>query len=162
MIASLITALYLMGAISAHNAATFLYITGVLLIIAEIGFTVFGILAFNGLLALFVGYAIQTGDTQFLGFDIDWSLLFGVAFIELSVVVVSAMVVLHYRKRKLSTGLESMVGDSAEIVEWKGQQGSVRVQGEIWKARAEQPLSLKKNEKVQVSAVDGLTLIITA
>ena len=162
MIASLITALYLLGAMSAAHAATFLYICGALLILGELAFTLFGILAFNGLLALMVGYTIQTGNNVIFGLNVDWSLLFGIAFIEMFIIALSVFIVLKYHGRKSVIGGVDMEGETAEIVEWDGKKGLVRIQGEIWKAESQQALDLSANDKVMVSAVDKLTLTITA
>ena len=86
MIASIILALYLLGVITAKNAYIFLYATGVMLIIGEFFVGSFGIIAFNGLIALFVASAIQTDEIMLFGLPVDWSLLFGIAFVEAAVI----------------------------------------------------------------------------
>ena len=161
MIASLITALYLLGFVSTTNASSFLYICGALMIIGELAFTVMGVLAFNGLLAIFVGYSIQAGTNEIMGFPIDWSLLFGIAFIELAVIAVSVFVILKFRNKISSVGVETMVGEEAVVVEWSDLKGRVRVQGEVWKASSESPLELSEGDTVTVQAVEGLNIKIS-
>ncbi len=160
MIASLILALHLLGFMSASSASTFLYITGALLIISEFFVASFGIIALNGLLALFVAYSMQTGDNTVLGVPIDWSLLFGIAFIELAIIVFAVMIIQRIRKKKVTTGIEGMIGQKAVVIEWKGQKGRVRIQGEIWAAKSEKELELSKDEEVSVISVEDLVLTI--
>lgn len=160
MIASIITALYLMGIVGGPQAVIFLVVCGVLLLAAEIAVTSFGVLALNGILALFVGYSIHNGADTVLGLPLDWSLLFGIAFVELVFLVISIFIILHYRGKKATTGVESMIGEKAHVVEWDGQKGTIRIQGENWKAQSEKPLELSKDEKVTVTAVNDLTLTI--
>ncbi len=160
MIASIITALYLSGVITAASAANFLYISGVMLIVAEIALGVFGMVAFNGFLAIFVGYMIQTGDNLFLGIPLDWGLVFGIAFVEFALLAVSVGIILHHRRIKLTTGAESMVGHKAAVIAWRGKKGTVLIQGEIWAAQSDDEMELSKDEEVTVREVQGLTVKI--
>ncbi|MCD8520181.1 MAG: hypothetical protein LRY36_01330 [Alphaproteobacteria bacterium] len=159
MIATLILFLHLLGYIPADEAINFLYICGALLLIGEIFVTSMGMLAVNGAIALFIAYALQTGDHSVLGLTIDWSFLFGVAALEIILLVIAVMIYLHYRKKKVTTGTESMVGDSAEVIEWKDGKGRVTAQGEPWKAVGDEPL--KKGDRVKILAVEGLVLKVT-
>lgn len=157
MIASIILALYLLGVVPAESATTFLYVTGGLLIAAEF-LLVGGIFAFNGILALLVGYTIASGTHALFGISLGWGLFFGIAFVEFAILVAAVFLVMRYRSHKVSTGLESMIGQKAVVIEWKGQSGRVRIQGEIWKAESEKEMDLKKDEKVTVASVDDLIL----
>ncbi|MCK5374733.1 MAG: hypothetical protein KAJ40_05570 [Alphaproteobacteria bacterium] len=161
MIASIIVFLYLTGAIDANSAIASLYITGALLIIAEIGVVSFGLIALNGIIALYAAYAIQSGNDLIFGLPIGWHLLFGMVFVELSTVFCIIAVHLHLRKQKVVSGTESMINDNATIIEWDGQKGSVRYDGEIWKAMSEEPLTVKPDDKVTIKAVNKLELVIT-
>lgn len=159
MIASVILGLYLLGIISAESAVPFLFVSGVLLIVAEF-FLVGGIFAFNGVIALLIGYAIRSGTDEMFGLPLDWSLFFGIAFTEFAILLIAAYILLQYRKNKISTGPESMIGQKATVIEWNGQSGRVRIQGEIWQAASEKEMNLKKDEKVTVESVNDLTLRI--
>lgn len=160
MIATLILLLHLAGVIPAGEAINFLYISGVLMLIAEVFVTSLGMLALNGCIAIFIAYALQTGDNAILGVPLDWPFLFGVATLELVLIGVTAALYLHYRHKKVTTGTESMVGETGEVVEWHETKGRVRVQGEVWKAASETALSLNTEAKIRVKAVEGLVVII--
>lgn len=160
MIASIILALYLGAYIDPGEAATFLYVYGGLLIIAELAVVSYGLIAFNGLLALAVGYAIQTGSNQIFGLNIDWGFWFGVSFVEFLLVAAAIILIIRYRKIKTTTGAEAMVGQKARIINWNGKNGMVLADGENWKAVSNAAMELNKDDEVTVLAVEGLTLKI--
>ncbi len=162
MIASIITALFLLGTLSATTASNFLFISGVLLLIGEVAFGTFWMVGFNGVLALFVGYAIRTGDHTLLGLPIGWGVVFGIAFIEFALLASSAVLIVRHRRLKTTTGVEGMIGQKAVVIEWSGSKGQVRIHGESWQALSEQPMDLAADEKVTISAVDGLILKVKA
>ena len=162
MIASLVTTFYLLDFVPAGEAAAFLYIYGVLLLVAEIGVVSFGMLALNGALSIYVGYVIQTGNNTIFGVPLDWPLVFGIAFVEIAAIAICALVIIRHRRQKLTTGTESMIGHKAVVLEWQGTQGSVLIQGETWKAYSDKALELNKNSEVTVETVEGLKLKISA
>ena len=160
MIASIITALYLLNIIPAQSAYTFLYVCGLLLIAAEVVVTSYGLITLNALMAFAVGYAIQTGNNQLFGIELDWSVLFGLAFTEAFILGVVGVTIIRYRKLKATTGKETMIGKRAQIIRWDGQKGTALIEGETWKAISEAPMELDKDDEVTVQAVEGLTLKI--
>lgn len=161
MISSIIVLLFLIGVISTNSAVTSLYVAGALLIIAELGIVSFGMLAFNGIIALYAAYAIQSGNTFVFGIPVSWPILFGIALVEVSVILCIVTLHLRLRKQKVASGTESMIDDKATIIEWDGQKGNVRYDGEIWKATSEEPLTVKPDDKVIIKTVNKLELIIT-
>jgi membrane-bound serine protease (ClpP class) len=62
------------------------------------------------------------------------------------------------RRYRVSTGVEALLGESVEVVQACNPSGRVRVRGELWNARAPQPMQV--GEVGRVTAVDGLTLEI--
>ncbi|MEZ5919109.1 MAG: NfeD family protein [Alphaproteobacteria bacterium] len=161
MIASLILALHLLDFIPAGEAATFLFICGAALIVAEIALPS-GIAAFNGVLALLVGYALKAGPDSVFGLEVGWGVFFGIAFVEIFILIASVILILRHRRRKATTGAEGMIGQKAAIVEWDGKQGRVRIQGEIWKAESDTLLELAEGEKVTISSINDLVLRVSS
>ena len=53
-------------------------------------------------------------------------------------------------------GRESFVGRTAEIVDWDGERGRVRVEGSLW--NAEGPQGFAAGERVTVESVSGMTV----
>jgi membrane-bound serine protease (ClpP class) len=62
-------------------------------------------------------------------------------------------------KRKVTTGQKGLMGEVGVARTALRPEGLVFIQGEIWKAEADQPI--KKGEKVVVTAVELLTLKVT-
>jgi membrane protein implicated in regulation of membrane protease activity len=54
-------------------------------------------------------------------------------------------------RRSPSVGVEALIGREAVV----GEDGWVRVQGELWRQRGGEP-----GRRVRVRAVDGLTLVV--
>jgi len=158
MIASLILIFHLLGVMDAEAASNFLLLTGVLLLFSEFFVPSFGMITLNGVIALFVGYVLRTGDSVVWGIPIDWSLFFGVAVIELGLIAAIVVIYMRFRNRVATTGSESMVGEEAEVLEWSGKKGRVRAQSEIWNARGDE--NFQAGDTAIVEDVKQLKLFI--
>ena len=55
-------------------------------------------------------------------------------------------------------GAETMIGQTAEVVEPCGPVGQVRVRGELWEARCAAGAAV--GESVRITALEGLTLTV--
>ena len=60
------------------------------------------------------------------------------------------------RRYRVTTGVEGLVGERAEVVEALAPTGRVRVRGELWAARSAEPAIA--GQRVRITSVDGLTL----
>jgi membrane-bound serine protease (ClpP class) len=91
-----------------------------------------------------------------------WNVLIVVAAAILDLVETGVFVWWSRRRRRLgpaAVGVDALVGHSAVALSRLGPgaaAGQVRVLGEIWSARASEPVD--PGETVTVGAVDGLTL----
>jgi membrane-bound serine protease (ClpP class) len=90
-------------------------------------------------------------------------ILFGLPWGLVALVAALGLEVLEYlgwkrflRRYRLRTGPETLVGTMATVVEEIAPLGQVRMQGELWRARSEDPIA--EGEEVRITAVDGLTL----
>src|SRR4051812_48189553 len=59
------------------------------------------------------------------------------------------------RRRRSTVGVETLVGQTAVVA----TRTQVRVAGELWAARSDEPL--RAGEEVEATAVDGLTLEVS-
>ena len=62
------------------------------------------------------------------------------------------------RRYRVQTGAEAMIGKHAEVMEGAASAGRVRLEGEIWNARSEIPLT--RGQTVRITAIEGLTLVV--
>jgi membrane-bound serine protease (ClpP class) len=64
------------------------------------------------------------------------------------------------RRQKVQTGVENLVGATAEVTDPLDPSGQVRVLGELWEARSKS--ELPRGSRVRVVAVHGLALEVEA
>jgi membrane protein implicated in regulation of membrane protease activity len=64
------------------------------------------------------------------------------------------------RRYTVRTGAEGLVGARGEVIVRCAPLGRVRLRGEIWNARSEEPV--ERGAEVRVEAVDGLTLVVAS
>jgi len=64
------------------------------------------------------------------------------------------------KKKKAVTGPSGLIGEIAEVKEWRDSEGKVFVHGEIWWAECD--VTLKPGDKVVVKNVDRLTLKVAS
>jgi membrane-bound serine protease (ClpP class) len=55
-------------------------------------------------------------------------------------------------------GIETLIGELAEVVTRCVPLGQVRLQGEIWRARCDE--GAERGEHVRVTAIEELTLVV--
>ena len=58
--------------------------------------------------------------------------------------------------RRPASGPETMLDKEAEVIEWEGMKGRVKIYEEIWNAVSDE--EIKINDIVIITKVDGLTL----
>ena len=63
-------------------------------------------------------------------------------------------------RKKPVTGRRGMIGKSGRVIETIEPDGKVFVRGEIWNARSESGGAIEKDVDIEVSNVDGLTLVV--
>lgn len=130
-----------------------LIVCGFLMVFAELFVTSFGLLGVGGL-ALFTWGAsrIFNGDAMLIVFAID-----GAALLIMAII---GTVILRARNKPAITGVEGMVGQKAEVIDWAGHEGTVKIQGEFWQAKSQHGTVFHGGETVTVSGNDDLILTI--
>lgn len=153
----LLLGLYAFQVLPVSYAGLALLILGMALIVAEAFVPSFGILGISGVAAFTAG-AILLMDTDVPGFGISpW--LIGAFAASTGIVFVTALgMVLRGRGRPVVTGAEAVATGHGEVVSWRGEEGKVRLAGEIWHARG--AADLAPGTRVAVKSRDGLTLTV--
>jgi membrane-bound serine protease (ClpP class) len=154
---SLLLSLYAFQTLPTNYAGLALIFFGIALMIGEAFAPSFGSLGIGGVVAFVIG-SVMLLDTDVSGYRLSWALIGSFAVISAAYVIGVLTLVAKSRQRPIVSGPEHMIGDRAEVIDWDGDAGRVRVQGEIWKARATEPLS--KGRLVRVERIDGLTLVV--
>lgn len=156
---SLVMGLYALAVLPVSYAGVALLILGALLVLAEALVPSFGALGIGGAISLVLGATIliEPGSP---GLSVSWPVIAGLAVASIGLSLLIARLALLAHRHKVVTGAEQMLGASAEVLTWTGNQGYVLVGGERWKAIADGPIEAGRS--VEVTAIDGLTLTVAA
>ncbi len=154
---SLVIALYALAFIPINYAGAALVIVGIGLMVAEVHIGAFGALGVGGIAAFVIG-ALMMFPARTSGFALSGAVVTGAAVASAALIVLVLGALVHSRKKPVVTGAEALIGAKGEAVFWEGDEGRVRVHGEIWRARADAPL--KAGAPVRVVRRDGLMLVV--
>ncbi len=79
-----------------------------------------------------------------------------VAFELIEHVLLPLFWALKNRKKRSVSGADGMLGKVAKVKQWKQTEGQILVNGELWRAVSDVPLS--PGDRVLVQRMEGLTL----
>jgi membrane-bound serine protease (ClpP class) len=109
----------------------------------------------GGLIAFIVGSLILF-DTDIPGMNIGLPVIAAVATVGGLAIVAMAWLASRSLRRPVVTGVQTMVGENAEVLEAFSGQGRVRYGGEIWNARSSS--AVRAGQIVRITRVNGLML----
>lgn len=153
----LLLALYALQLLPVNYAGMGLIILGVALMIAEALSPSFGILGFGGVSAFVLGSIILI-DTELPGFGIDLGLIAGFAVSSAAFFIIILGLIINSRHQPVVSGKEQILGCIGIVEDDFTGSGMIRVHSESWRASCLQPLH--KNDKVRITAIDGLVLTV--
>lgn len=154
---SLLIALYALAFIPINYAGAALVVVGIGLMMAEVHIGAFGALGVGGIAAFVIG-ALMMFPARTPGFELSGAVVVVAAIVSAAIILGALGALVHSRTRPVVTGSEALIGAEGEAVFWEGEEGRVRVHGEIWRARAAAPL--KAGTPVKVVRRDGLVLLV--
>jgi membrane-bound serine protease (ClpP class) len=152
---SLLVALFAFQILSVNYAGLALVALGVGMIVAEFFFPTFGSLGLGGLIAFVVGSLILF-DTDIPGMNIGLPVIAGLATVGGLVIVAMTWVASRSLRRPVVTGVQTMVGANAEVLDTFTGKGKIRYGGEIWNALSSS--AVRAGQIVRITRVDGLTV----
>ena len=151
----LLLALYTFHILPINYAGLALIILGLTFLVAEAFVPSFGALGIGGIIA-FVAGSIILLDEETMRISL---VLIGSTALVSAVFILWLMTRLYaMRRKKVLTGADEMIGIIGQAMEDFAAEGRVWVHGESWQARSSVPV--KKGQKIQVTAKDGLLLKI--
>jgi len=134
-----------------------LIVLGMAFLVAEIFVPTSGALGIGGVLAFVIG-AVVLVDTDVPGYGIPLPLIVTLAVISALFVFMIVQMGARARGRPVVSGKETLLGASGEVLTDLTVEGWARIQGEIWHVRSTLPLA--QCQRVRVTGIDGLTLIV--
>jgi membrane-bound serine protease (ClpP class) len=154
---SLVVALYALALLPINYAGAALVLIGIGLMIAEAHIGALGAIGVGGVAAFVIG-ALMMFPSNVPGLALSGVVVTGAALGSAVLFLLALAALLRSRRRPVVTGGEALIGASGETVSWQGHEGRVRVQGEIWRARADAPLP--DGARIKVVSRDGLVLVV--
>lgn len=152
---SLLLALYAFQILPVNYAGLALLSLGIIFMLAEAFVPSFGALGFGGFIAFVIGSVILF-DEEGTGYAVSLPLILGLSMLSAGFFLFVVGAAIKARKRPVVSGQEEMLHTTGEVMEDFEGQGRVHIHGEVWSA--ESTLPLKRGNRVQVVAVDGLVL----
>jgi len=158
---SLILALIALSALPVNYGALGLLLLGIGLMVGEAFTPGIGVLGIGGVLAFAAGaYFLFEGAGSDIEVAVSLPLVVGTTLTTALLVFGVVAAALQARRRPPVMGGERLIGETGQVVDWQGDSGHVRTEGEIWAARSEAPL--KAGSTVRIVRRDGLTLYVEA
>ncbi|MGH9638253.1 MAG: NfeD family protein, partial [Candidatus Angelobacter sp.] len=152
-----VLALYAMHFLPVNFAGVLLILLALALFILEAKFTSHGVLAFGGIISMMLGamFLIRSPLTSG-GVSLGVALAVTLPFALITIFLMR--LVLRSRTWKMTTGREELIGEQGVTVSAlaAGQEGMIRVHGELWGAIS--PRAVAEGKVVRVRSVKGLKL----
>jgi membrane-bound serine protease (ClpP class) len=151
----LLLAGYALQMLPVNYAGLAFIILGIALIVAEAMVPSFGIFGFGGIVAFIIGSIILI-DTEFGAFQIGKPVIVATGLVSLGFIFVTISLAMKIRKKDVVTGIQTMIGMVGVSLDEIEVEGMVKIQGEIWRATSESPIS--QGDEIKVVDVSGLRL----
>ena len=154
----LLLSFYAMQTLPINPIGLALILAGIAFMIAEAFIASFGILGIGGTSAFVIG-SIMLMDTGIPGFDLDFGIIFALAIGSVLFLCLGLAGLLDMRNQHIVSGSEELLNSTGIVEADFSDNGWIHIHGEKWQAETDRPL--RKGEKVQVRAIDELTLFVT-
>ena len=154
---SLLVALFALSLLPINYAGAGLVLLGIGLMVAEAHIGSFGAIGVGGIVAFVIG-AIMMFPSGAPGFTLSLAVVAAAVVVSAAFSCWCSPCCCDRGRRPVVTGKEALLGAKGETVTWRGREGRVRVKGEIWRARADDPL--QPGTRVKVVGREGLVLIV--
>jgi membrane-bound serine protease (ClpP class) len=155
---SIILAFFAFQSLPINYAGLLLILFGIVLLIAEIKVTSYGVLAIGGIVSMALG-SLMLYDATEIDFRISWSVVMPTVGLTAAVFLGVLAFGVRALRRQPSLGAEGLVGAKGVARERLAPEGLVLVQGELWRAVA-QGTPVESGEAVRVVSLNGLTLTV--
>lgn len=155
---SLILAFYAFQTLPINYAGLLLILLAIILFIAEVKVTSYGILAIGGIVSMILGsIMLIRSPAPFMRISLNAILLTTAATAAFFGFVVT--MALKAQRQRTTTGAEGLIGQIGTVRTPLTPEGSVLVEGELWSAQCEE--GAEPGDKVRVRALKGLMLFVS-
>jgi membrane-bound serine protease (ClpP class) len=152
----LILAFFAFQTLPVNIAGLLLIILAIILFLLEIKVTSYGILSIGGTISLILG-SIMLIESPIPGLRVSLSVILPGAIGTALFFALAVGLSVRAQRRRPTTGMQGMVGETGEVIEALTPRGKVKVRGEIWTAQTSN-LHIPVGTLVRVNSVKQLTL----
>jgi membrane-bound serine protease (ClpP class) len=157
---SIILAFYSMATLPVNYAGLALIVVGIVLFILELKITSYGLLSIGGIVSLLLGSIMLINSDSYLEFArLSWAVIIPSILLTAGFFIFAIGYGIKAQKRKPTTGIEGMIGETGEAISDLNPDGQVRVHGEIWSATSIEG-KIRIGGRVRVEKLDNLRLIV--
>ena len=153
----LLLALYAFQALPVSYAAVALIILGLILLIAEIKITSYGLLAVGGVVSLTLG-SLMLFESPDPDVRVSLQVILPAVGTMAAIILFVVQRALSARAVPVATGAAGLLGEIGTASTDVNPDGTVFVHGELWNATAARPV--QQGDKVRIIRVDGLHLLV--
>jgi membrane-bound serine protease (ClpP class) len=152
---SLVLALYAFQILPVNYAGLALLSLGIIFMLAEAFVPSFGALGFGGVIAFVFG-SIILFDQEASGYAVSLPLVLSTSVISAGFFLFVVGAAIKARQRPVVSGQEEMLAATGVVIDDFEGRGRIRIHGEVWMAESSVPL--RRGDRVQVAAIEGLIL----
>ena len=159
----LIIAFYAFAMLPVNFAGFLLIALAILFFIAEALTPVsFGLLTLAGAISMLIG-SLMLINSPFVAMRVSLNIILPFILAIAAIVIFLATNIVKTHKKKVLTGPQVLIGQAgiAQTDIEASSEGQVFVMGEIWTAINESNQPIKKGEKIKVSGVDRIKLLVS-
>ena len=150
----LILAFFAFQMLPINYAGVALILLGIILFIAEVKITSYGMLSVAGVISLLLGsIMLIDSPADFLRISFI-KVVLPVVSVSAAFFLFALVMVVRAHRRRPTTGKEGLVGGKGVAKTDLKPEGVVEIRGELWNAVAED--TIKSGEKIQVKEVEGM------
>ena len=153
---ALLLALYALQLLPISYVGLALMLLGIAFIVAEVFVPSFGALGIGGAIGFVIG-SIMLLKTEAIGYSLPLYLIIIVALVTIAFFLLVFNMAYRSRRRPVVSGREALVGCTGQVTLGEHTMW-VRIEGERWQCRSNEPL--QDGQTVIVKKVEGLLLVV--
>jgi membrane-bound serine protease (ClpP class) len=153
----ILLSLYALQTLPVNYAGLLLILFGIILFIAEIKITSYGLLAIGGVVSMTLG-SVMLIETSGPFMRISWQVILAAVLSTAAFFAFAVSKALLAQRRKPTTGLKGLVGETGTVSQKVNGGWKVFIHSEFWNARSAEALQV--GDEIRVKEVDGFTLVV--
>jgi membrane-bound serine protease (ClpP class) len=148
---AIILAFFAFQMLPINYAGLLLILFALVLFIAEVKVTSYGLLTVGGVIAMALG-SVMLFESPLPFLRVSWKVIAPVVLVSAGFFVLAVTMSVRAHRRRATTGQEGMIGEIGTATSDIDPEGQAHVRGEIWTVWSDEPI--RKGEKIEVLGVD--------